>query len=343
MKALAGRQPPPLDNAWIARRTEAIKEASRRQGAALEPIRMLPPVSGQGVVLCNIKNEALLLPHFLNHYRRIGVRRFAFVDNGSRDDTLAVLLDQPDCDVFRNLGDFRAAIHGMVWKTCLLNRYADAAWHLSADADEHAVYTGWPGTSLDEFAVRLGALWRSTATAVMVDMYSEGPLSDARVSASRDMLDICPFLDGDGYSISVPANWRVERFPRLDVRGGPMSRLYGSPGRGWLAKTPLLLEPNILFNDPHTVIPLSLNFALPTMALLHFRFSELLARRIAGLHARAYTQGNAAIYQRLASDLEVDPGFTLHYSGSIRFSSFEQFLERCVVDDRLARSVPAGR
>jgi hypothetical protein len=338
---MAGRQQPPLDNAWIARRTEAIKEVSRRQGAALEPIRISPPVPGQGVVLCNIKNEALLLPHFLNHYRRIGVRRFAFVDNGSTDDTLTFLLDQTDCDVFRNPGDFRAAMHGMAWKNWLSIRYADAAWRLSADADEHAVFAGWPGTSLDEFSARLGKRGRGTATALMVDMYSDGPLVDARVSASRDMLEICPFVDGDGYSISAPANWRVERFPRLDVRGGPMSRLYGSPGRGWLAKTPLILEPGILFSDPHTVIPVCMNFAVPTIALLHFKFTELLTRRIAGLPARGYTEGSAATYRKLASDLEADPRFTLRYPGSVRFNSFEEFLERCIVDDRLARNTPA--
>lgn len=303
----------------------------------MNPMRTSPVTPGQGVVLCTIKDELPLLPHFLRHYRGLGARRFAFVDNGSSDGTLGFLLDQPDCDVFQHPGDYRSALYGMNWKNHLLRRYADASWRLSVDADEHAVYAGWPAISLDEFSARLGRSGRSAVTAVMVDMYGSGPIVGTRIQPSRDLIEDYPYFDGDGYSIAMPQDWRLERFPRLDIRGGPIERLYASSGKGWLAKTPLLLEPEILFNDPHTVLPVSLNFSLPEIALLHFRFTELLTRRTGSLPTRAYTRGSSDSYQSLGLSMRDNPGFTLFYPGSVRFESVEQFRSRCVIQDSLLR------
>ncbi len=310
---------------------ETLKEGSRLHGATLRAIRTTPIVQSQGVVLCNVKNERQLLPHFLNHYRSVGVSRFAFVDNGSSDGTLAFLLDQADCDVFQHLGNLKAALFGMAWKNHLLSRYADAAWCFSADVDEHAVHDGWPAISLDEFAARLRETGRCAATAVMVDMYGRDAIANTRVAGSRRLLDACPYFDGDGYRIAMPADWRTSHFPRLDVRGGPLRRVFGSDGPGWLAKTPLILEPDIVFNDPHTVLPPILNFDLPTIALLHFRLTDLLAQRLARVSDQAYTQGSLGEYQDLGLKLREDPDFTFYYSGSVRFQSFERFIEKAVI------------
>ena len=43
-----------------------------------------------------VRNEIVRLPHFLAHYRKLGVNHFLFVDNDSDDGTTAFLAEQPD-------------------------------------------------------------------------------------------------------------------------------------------------------------------------------------------------------------------------------------------------------
>jgi hypothetical protein len=117
---------------------------------------------------------------------------------------------------------------------------------------------------------------------LMVDMYSSGPMAKAHVEPGESLLGTCPYFDGDGYQIALPKNWREDNFPRLKAHGGPLARVFDSKsGANILAKTPLILEPNIYFHDPHTVLPVGLNFAPMEIALLHLRFSSTLTRKIA--------------------------------------------------------------
>ncbi|NEP41674.1 MAG: hypothetical protein F6K35_21555 [Okeania sp. SIO2H7] len=43
-----------------------------------------------------VRNESLRLPYFLSYHRQQGIDKFLIVDNGSNDETLAYLLQQPD-------------------------------------------------------------------------------------------------------------------------------------------------------------------------------------------------------------------------------------------------------
>lgn len=315
---------------------ERLGLANRKALPHLIELRRSPIKPSEGIVLCNVRDEIDLLPHFLNHYREIGVKRFAFVDNGSSDQTVPFLLDQNDCDVFQFTGSFKQSGFGMIWKNLLLITYLPAKWYFSADADEHAVYNGWPGISLDEFADRMSARGRSAVTALLIDMYGPGPVAKAQVEPGGSLLDACPLFDGDGYKIGLPGNWREENFPRLNTWGGPRSRVFGRKnGVGMLAKTPLILEPSIYFNDPHTVLPVGLNFTPMEIALLHFRFSAALTGKIARvLEHRGHTQGGIDDYQLMGDRMKADPAFGFAYPGSVKFKTPQQFIDRAMMGPR---------
>ena len=322
-----------LTNAFLVQNMQRLALANRETLPHLKTIRSSAITSSEGIVLCHVRDEAELLPHFLKHYREIGVKRFAFVDNGSTDQTLPLLLDQSDCDVFQFTGSFRKSGLGMAWKNLLLLTYLPAKWYFSADVDEHAVYEGWPSIGLDEFANRMSVKGRSAVTALMVDMYSRGPITKAHIEPGGSLLGTCPFFDGDGYQINLPNNWREDNFPRLNAQGGPLVRAFGSKDRGnILAKTPLILEPNIYFHDPHTVLPIGLNFAPMEIALLHLRFSSTLTQKIARIvDHRGHTQGSIDDYQSLGIKMKQDPEFSFLYSGSVKFQSPQQFMDRSMI------------
>jgi hypothetical protein len=322
-----------ITNAFLVSNLQKLSASNREALPHLKTIRSSAIKSSEGIVLCNVRDEAELLPHFLKHYRDIGVKRFAFVDNGSTDQTLPFLLDQSDCDVFQFSGSFKSSRAGMIWKNLLILTYISAKWFFSADADEHAVYDGWPGIGLDEFADRMSLKGRSAVTALMVDMYSKGPIAEAHINPSRSLLETCPFFDGDGYEIRLPENWRAEDFFRLAARGGPIHRVFGMTGKlGWMAKTPLILEPGIYFQDPHSVLPVGLNFTPMEMALLHFRFSASLIQKISRvLEHRQHSETGINNYQDLGIRIKEDPGFTFLYPGSVKFKSPQQFIERSMI------------
>ncbi len=208
-----------------------------------------------------------------------------------------------------------------------------ARWVFSADADEHAVYDGWPGIGLDEFANRMSIKGRSAVTALMVDMYGNGPIAKARIEPSRSLLETCPLFDGDGYEIRLPANWREDNFPRLDARGGPMRRVFGGNDKlGWLAKTPLILEPNIYFHDPHSVLPVGLNFTPMEIALLHFRFSASVIQKVSRLlDHRQHAESSINHYQNLGNRIKENPEFGFSHPGSVKFQNPQQFIDRSMI------------
>ena len=322
-----------ITNAFLVNNLQSLAAANREALPHLKAIRSSAIKSSEGIVLCNVRDEAELLPHFLKHYREIGVKRFAFVDNGSTDQTLPFLLDQSDCDVFQFSGSFKIFRSGMIWKNLLILTYMSAKWFFSADADEHAVYDGWPSISLDEFANRMSKKGRSAVTALMVDMYGNGPVAKAHIEPSRSLLETCPFFDGDGYEIMLPENWRADDCFKLDASGGPIQRVFGRKSKfGWLAKTPLILEPNIYFHNPHGVLPVGLNFTPMEIALLHFRFSASLIQKISRvLDYQQHDEPNALRYQNLGIRIKEDPEFSFLYSGSVKFQTPQQLIERSMI------------
>jgi len=321
-----------LSNSFFVQNMQRLGLAHREALPNLIELRRAPIKTSEGIVLCNVRDEIDLLPHFLKHYREIGVERFAFVDNGSSDQTVSFLLDQGDCDVFQFTGSFGKSRFGMIWKNLMLLSYLHAKWYFSADADEHAVYDGWPRISLDEFADRMSVRGRSAVTALMVDMYGPGPVAEAQARPGERLLDAFPLFDGDGYKVGFPGNWREDNFPRFNTWGGPRERIFGRKnGVGLLAKTPLILEPNIYFHDPHTVLPVGLNFTTMEIALLHFRYSVALEKIARILKHRGHTQGGIGDYQLMDDRIKADPKFGFAYPGSVKFETPQQFIDRAMI------------
>ena len=60
------------------------------------------------LVVAVARNERTLLPHFLDHYRKLGVQHFVLVDNLSDDGTREYLLLQPDVVLYSADTEYRA-------------------------------------------------------------------------------------------------------------------------------------------------------------------------------------------------------------------------------------------
>src|SRR5262249_33791224 len=82
------------------------------------------------VVVCVVRNERHMLPHFLAHHRRLGAAHFVVVDNLSDDGTRDWLRAQPDVVLYSADTDYRDSHFGVAWQQAVLAAHAQGRWAL---------------------------------------------------------------------------------------------------------------------------------------------------------------------------------------------------------------------
>lgn len=305
-------------------------------------------------VICPVRDEMVLLPHFLRHHRRVGVGRFIFVDNGSTDGTADFLAAQPDVVLYRTEDGFRDANYGMDWITALAQQHCRERWIVYVDCDEHLVYPGCEEVPIGAYCRSLSDAGYDCAFAVMVDLYPDGSFRDVRLTAEGNILDALSYFDTDYVFRRWPLPpWaRAGQFP-LQILGGPrcrlVSRLAVEESRGWVSTFLYNKIDRFVYGVPEQALPYlfrlwppdlpalqkkPLNFVrdgfaytnshsstnsavAPTLnALLHFKFCDDLARRMRPDFAKANHYRRGMAYMQLKDALERLPDYRLVYEGS---------------------------
>ena len=120
----------PARTGWANNALDLVTPPERLEGARTAPL----------AIIAVMRNEAVMLPHFLAHYRRLGADAFLVVDNGSDDGTLEALVAQPDVSVFSTDTPYRLSTYGVDWQEALMAQFRLGKWSLLADADELAFW-----------------------------------------------------------------------------------------------------------------------------------------------------------------------------------------------------------
>jgi Glycosyl transferase family 2 len=177
-------QPPRLPGGAVpAQQLVRLSPDGRADDAAPEPC-----------VIAVARNERVLLPHFLAHYRALGVRRFIIADNLSTDGSREYLLSQPDVCVYSVDTAYRDSHYGVAWQLAMLTEHAQRGWALVADIDEFLTWPGCEREGLAALCERLDAAGHDAATALMVDMYPQGALEEADFERTPPF-EAAPFFD----------------------------------------------------------------------------------------------------------------------------------------------------
>lgn len=150
-------------------------------------------------VVAVMRNEMFMLPHFLSHYRRLGVDSFLIADNGSDDGTREYLAEQSDVTLFSVDTDYNRSHYGVAWQQAMLSAFRVGKWSLVADADELLVWQDQPRETLPDLLARPEFAKAEAARVFMLDMYPEGPLETARFESGNPFseagfCDAVPFL-----------------------------------------------------------------------------------------------------------------------------------------------------
>lgn len=322
------------------------------------------------VVFSMVRNEDARIRAWLRHYRDMGVRLFAVVDNGSTDGTFEYLSRQPDVVVTRVLESFSAAACGVDWLNEFHRRVKPATWVLFADCDELLLYRGWPEVSLSAFVKQAAEENCNAVFGFMLDMYPRGPLQEAVLPADGNPFDVAPCFDSE-YSFRIPPRkpW-APRGNSIEVVGGPRMRMLSSYKREisatwvthffrgqidrfipivpkWflpflvrimpqtipaLSKAPLVLSGHgIQYENNHNVF--GATFYRENCIFGHFKFLADFAERVRTEAARGEHYRRGAEYIRYADAIKQGSNLCMAYEGTRDFEGTAQLVALGLIRD----------
>lgn len=180
------------------------------------------------IVVAAMRNEKIMLPHFLKHYRDLGVKAFIISDNCSDDGTREFLHKQPDVVLYSVDTEYKHSHYGVAWQQAMLANHCLGKWALIADADELLVFPGYKETSLSEFVSEAESQGADCIRTDMIDMYPYGDLKDADFTKDSPF-DVANWYDknplfewrlGSGW-FSNSKNWTSSLRHRLDPNAEP--------------------------------------------------------------------------------------------------------------------------
>ena len=188
---------------WPSYNKRAIDETSNQLKLLVEPCKAKQIAEAPVIVVSVMRNEMIMLPHFLRHYRQLGVNAFIIADNCSGDGTREFLLEQDDVVLYSAETEYKYSHYGVAWQQAILAQYCLGKWALLADADELLVYPNDKDLSLLEFVKQADQKGGECIRTDMVDMYPYGSISEADFSKSN------PFDTAKWFDNPPLIEWRI--------------------------------------------------------------------------------------------------------------------------------------
>lgn len=294
-------------------------ERKRRRVRALRKRRELTPSSNRTAAIrpddillfATVRNERPRLTYFLEYYRNLGVRHFLIVDNDSEDGTVEYLSAQADVSLWRTQSSYKRARFGMDWLNGLLSKYGHGHWCLTVDADEFLVYPFADSRPLQALVDWLDNCALRAFPAMLLDMYSRGPVQQAHVAEGQNPFEVAEYFDAGNYSIT-----RNHRYGNLWIQGGPRARVFfeAEPVKApALNKIPLVKwHRNYTYvSSTHNLLPRGLNLTYetaggekPSGILLHAKFLAAFDAKAAEEMNRSQHYGASREYKAYKTGLD---------------------------------------
>ena len=270
------------------------------------------------VLIAVVKDELTRMREFFRHYRRIGVRKFAILDNDSQDGTREFCMSQDDADVFSIERPFTSARH-VSWINKLLMRYGYDRWYISVDADELLDFPGSEDYGVDDLVRAARHLGLCRVAAVTVDFYPDADLFVFPDDSIR--WDATCWFDTDSYETRESRRcWRMA--------GGPRKRVLGT--YSVLSKYPLFyLRPQDIFLSVHYLWPFRENFASKWFLVLkHYEFlNEEDRRKMTAITERGNYASNSREYREMLETMSGKSALSFWYAGSAKYTSSANLTE----------------
>jgi len=263
------------------------------------------------LLFCTLRNEKVRLPYFLEYYRGLGIKHFLFVDNDSTDGSREYLADQPDCSVWTTKKGYKRARFGMDWINWLLLKYGHGHWCLTVDPDEFFIFPFCDTRPLQALTDWLDASSIKSFSAMLLDMYPKGRISQQTYQEGQDPLEIATWFDSGNYSIQ-----KNKRYGNLWIQGGARQRVFFADKPELapaLNKIPLVKweRKNAYVSSTHMLLPRGLNLV----------YDEWGGEKASGLllHTKFLNTFDAKAQEELERKQ--------HYNASVEYRSYAEMLD----------------
>ena len=293
----------------------------------VEVVRKTSPCAKENpiIVLC-IKNDLKRVKMLVDHYRNLGVEKFAFMDNGSDDGTFEWLMEQPDIDLFKCYEPYQTAVKEG-WINRIISHYGFDRWYIVTDSDELCTYVGMenhPIHDVTRLAERKGI---KRIKGLTLDMYADGQPFGNTDDIRRDYC----WMDFNTY-FETEVQAGKTRFNAF--LGGPRHRLMNS--RITLSKFPLIywergtISDSAHFQYPHNKLPEYKCY----IGIQHFKFID---KDLDVYRKRA--QGNSGfssgglMYKQYMDYVEKTGSANFMYEDSVRFDGSEALKKVPLISD----------
>ena len=247
------------------------------------------------ILVCVLKDEINKIEGFLNHYRKIGVEVFIFLDNNSTDGTREYLCNQKDAIVYSSKQQYSSA-RRVAWINMLLAIYGKNRWCLVVDADELVDYIGSEMYTLSDIVKQAELNHYTRIEGFLLDMYSRDKLFDQKVK--EDYVTRCRYFDRASYTLKIEERG-------LAIFGGPRNRIFRRNVE--LSKYPLFLfTEQDFYASAHYMVPFTNFKNCPVwLAIRHYKFVDDIDRqKINSAVKTEIYSGNSADYKQYLKILE---------------------------------------
>ncbi|MBR0797141.1 glycosyltransferase family 2 protein [Bradyrhizobium jicamae] len=275
------------------------------------------------IVISVMRNSEAWLKSFLFHHRRMGVRHFVIIDNGSTDASVGLLSQQPDVTLLQTDAPYHAYENTM--KRYLAERFCSSRWCLCVDADERFDFPGSSRIGLTSLINYLSSRGFNAVVTQMLDMFSDRPISDARIDGDGELIEQYPFYDLSDIAKTPYQFGRVSNPAIMTHRGGIRKTVFGT--NNGLSKVSLFLmdgkiKPFIAWHHA-----LHARLADISCVLLHFPFTESFGAKVAeAVRSGRYGYLTTDEYVSYLDGFQQRPRLTLKRDSAVRFARVDELL-----------------
>jgi hypothetical protein len=277
------------------------------------------------VLVCLIKNGAFWLETFMEHYTRLGIRHFVFVDNRSTDGTLDYLLGKDNVTVMQS--SLPAKRYENHLRRHAIRKFATGSWCLCVDSDELFDYEHSDELPLKGLIAYLDNEGYTCVIAQLLDMFPEGPIGDG--AGDADFAEKFNFYDLSGIHPVMYHNCTYagfDYFARDNTLGSPdIMWLFGGirethfniPNLS-LTKHPLIKVSSSMIPSVHPHWSVRVKCADISALIRHFKFAgDFRGRAKSEVSGKTWESGEPEKY---LGGLERSGKLTLKSETSRRFS-----------------------
>lgn len=311
----------------------------------LEPVARTDVEIGRDetVAVVGLRDEVGRLPAFLDHHRRLGIDRFLVVDDDSSDGSLEFLARQPDVALWHTAGSYRGANCGAVWWDLMVRRYVRGNWTLIVDADEHFLFPDCETRAIASLCEELDEAGASAYRAILLDLYPEGPLSEAVIEPGHDPLTVLRWFDRDWYRVRRP--FVGPRNDQVNHWGGVRARIFGddSIGSYLLDKIPLLRprDGEVFMSGMHWIDRDADEISGGRGVLAHLKYDSTFAALVEREADRGEHAGGARVHRHIAGRLTPDQRF-FDAMQSVRFEDTGRLVHFGIMRTTIPDGSPAS-